>query len=55
MEGSLSPNLGEVGPGELITEATDYLLSSEGPVTVTVNQLIPDETSRPFIAELPLP
>ena len=54
-EGIVSPNLGEVGPGEMITEATDYLLSGEGPVTVTVSQLIPDETSSPFVADLPLP
>ncbi|MDD4080055.1 MAG: hypothetical protein PHP02_01405 [Eubacteriales bacterium] len=54
-EGIESPNLGEVGPGEMISEATDYLINGEGLVTVTVSLLIPDGTSTPFVAELPLP
>jgi len=48
-------HVGTVMPGEMISEATDYLLSGEGPVKVVFSPLIPDEASLPFEAELPLP
>jgi len=54
-EGLVLPNVGAVKPGEMISEATDYLLSGQGPVKVVVSPLIPDGASLPFEAEFTLP
>ena len=54
-EGVSAPSFEPLKPGEIQSESTDYLMNGEGPVTITVSLLIPDEAGTPpFVAELPL-
>lgn len=54
--GISAPSFDDLNPGEMVSESTDYLLSGDGPVTVTVGQLFPGETvAEPLVIQLQLP